>query len=994
MAIDYSSRDAVSQILGNNSLTNVSTPLSTPTEIDYSSRDAVKNILTRQEPEQPGQFADRSLAMEPLTSTIAGVTDLVELYARTYQGSDIPGTVEGQVDPLNQFANWLIENKDRFEKTHPYIYAPVKDESAPRRWLRAGVRAIPLSLGASVPSAIVGSAIGGPVGAVVGYAGGGATIFGLAKYNQFLRDVQKYNEENPDKAIPAEIYQNNAIKVAISEGALEGLNDLIEAATFKVGGLLTKPMKSTIKDILGQGLKENTKAYVKGQAVLQPSEMATEAAQEFNENAIRLDLGMDAQNPADAALSVLGPTFVSTLIMGAGAHTLNVRQNSKIAKALENPETDFDARFDAMRVMYNELKKQDKVNGTNFAETWGKVAQYKLLNKEGINITEALSEIKPVEAILKDKAVTEQLNTDVAKFDERGKEKIVEDVPLEQPVNDKTIVPTGHTLETRKIIYDTLINKGFGEERANELASRIMGAKEAPVTPATKLVNTGILDELGNNIQKEVPLDSTNESIKLTPGESILSNLPEGLRNQFVYKHSGGLFSGPGNVKAILKKQGLSKEYGPLLIAPGEWVGAPLPIINMIKTMKGVTGKITPQVITPVNTKSTERTEIPEAEYNKVQRDDLSNKGIPFTNKISAQRAIIRQQKQFNAPEDFYEIVKIGDKQFVARPKKLVKAPVKIETARDIINRRNPEYLEAVKVSDQDGIKKLDEIIQNLKDEGHEHTPAYKQTVQRREIINRRMVREEKRRAKDKGKNKGRVATEKQDIGAQSQQTRPEQVGGRKEGETGTEVQGQGKKKNVVAFVNPKQFVTELYSFAQGLFNGKSTQEDYNTLLDKYNFTDDAFISTDDSLMDAGYTSNWYVDPNKVYKLLVSTFKVKPDIARSLIDQYNWVPDVNKELNEIDEVRKDIRKKESGLTIVQGQGKAKQAVENLKAKVKEKEEQVKEKNLKDRLTARWVTARLKLGENVSDETVAKFKTVALRWSRNLRMVNGKNMTRV
>jgi hypothetical protein len=101
-----------------------------------------------------------------------------------------------------------------------------------------------------VPSAIVGSAIGGPVGAVVGYAGGGATIFGLAKYNQFLRDVQKYNEENPDKAIPAEIYQNNAIKVAISEGALEGLNDLIEAATFKVQRskiYLVRDLKKTLK---------------------------------------------------------------------------------------------------------------------------------------------------------------------------------------------------------------------------------------------------------------------------------------------------------------------------------------------------------------------------------------------------------------------------------------------------------------------------------------------------------------------------------------------------------------------------------------------------------------------------------------------------------------------------------------------------------------------------------------------------------------------------
>jgi hypothetical protein len=835
------------------------------TEIDYTDHDSISQLASQiLVPEQPPTPVERNPLMDIPTAAIAGVTDLAEIYARAYQGGDIPGseteTIEGQRDPLNQFANWLIQNKDTFEKKHPYIYAPTKDEGTVRKWFREGARSVIPSLGASVPSAIAGGLVGGLPGAIIGYAGGGATIFGLAEYNRFLQDVQKYNAENPDKAIPPEVYMDEAFKSAVLEGGLEGINDLIEAGTFGVGRLITKPMKSTIKEILGQGLKEGTKTFLKGQAVLQPSEMLTEAAQNYSETALRNELGVDNTDPKDAALAALGPTFFSTLIMGGGAHAYNIRQNSKIAKALTDPETEFDARFDAMRTIYKELQKQDKVNNTSFANTWGKVAQYKLLNNEAININEALSEVKPLETILKDKAVTNQLNEDVAKFDERGKPKVevpelIPQVEIDRQANAKTIVPTGHTLETRQVIYDSLINKGFSEERANELASKIMGAKEAPVTPVTKLVNTEILDEFGKNIQKEVPLDSTNETIKLTPGESILSNLPEGLRNQFVYKKSGGLFTAAGNVKAILKKQGLSKEYGPLLVAPGEWIGAPLSVINMIETMKGVTGKTIPQIITPVNTKSTERTEIPEADYNKVQPDDLSNKGIPFTNKISAQRAIIRQQKQFNAPEDFYEIVNIGEKQYVARPKKLVKSPVKVETARDIVNRRNQEYLDAVKVSDQDGISKLDEIIQNLKDEGHENTPAYKQTVQRRDIITRRIAREEKRRIKEnENKDKKRLATEKQDNRKKLEQTKSLEGASRKEGETST--------------------------------------------------------------------------------------------------------------------------------VVQEQSKAKQAVENLKAKVKEKEEQVQEKSIKDRLTARLITARLKLGENVSDETVAKFKTVAIRWSRN------------
>lgn len=746
-------------------------------------RDRISSLEAPTElPEQ--QFADRNALMEVPMAVTAGVTDLAEQFARAYQGSDIPGseTQIAEPDVLGHFANWIIQNKPKFEKSHPYIYAPVKDESTVRGWVRQGIRAVPPSVGASIPGAIAGSMVApGPgtiTGAVAGYAIGGGTIFGMAEYNKFIHDVQEFNRKNPDKAIPKDIYLDEALKAGVVQGGLEFVNDAIEAGTFGVGKLITTPMKTTIKEILNQGWKKGATQYLKRQAILQPSEVSTEMSQSYMETKLRNDIGLDPQDPIESAFAAIGPTVVSTLVIGAGFQALDTHQRNKVAKALTDPEVDFDHRFSAAKIVYDQLKTEDKKNGTNFANTWGEVAQYKIINNQPILLDEDLTTIKNLETRLGDESKQAGLETDVAKFEQRGVPVVkVENIPTSElpPANQTPIIPTGHTLATRDFIFKNFLKQGFSEDRANELSSKIMGIRGAEANVITE--QSPILDESGKNIEKIIPQESTSETINLSPGQNILSKIPETLLKHLVFTSKGKLFSTPGSVKAYLKRQGISDKYAPLQLSKDEYVGAPKVLVSMTHQMKELTGKETPVLTRPTILKQPD-TEIQPEKYSQVHEDDLTYKGKPFTNKVSAMRAITRHQKEFNVSMETHVPVQIGEKQWVGRRKQLAKPEVKQESARSIINRRNSEYLEATRISMRDGLSKLDEIIENLKEEGHEGGTVFKQLIKRREMIERNIKKQEAAATlkeevkKDEGTNKQGMAIKVKELREKLEQTR------------------------------------------------------------------------------------------------------------------------------------------------------------------------------------------------------------------------------
>jgi hypothetical protein len=749
-----------------------------------------------QEQRPPEEGVDKTLFEKAVTPWVAGPTDLIDQFARAYRLGNIPETEAEQNSPsyLGKFANWLIVNQEQFEKDHPEIYQKAIDETEVGRWYREGARSVIPSLGASLPGAAVGAWMGGPVGAIAGYALSGGTIFGLAQYDQVVDDVVKWNEAHvnqPELQIPKDVYRSEAFKQAIVEGGFEAANDLIESKVFGLGSALKGPVKETLRSILQQGWKGGSKNFLLAQAKAQPAEILTEMAQQGYQAHSNKEMGITSDDPWDVAVDAIGPTAMSTLMLGLGFHSYNARQRSKILKNITDPEVDFDKRFDAMRTVYAELKKMDADNGTNLAEKWGQVAQQKLLDGEAIDIDESIPTMKTLDERLAEKeqaaaaqAKQDELDADVAKFEERGKprEEKEEEVPLteqEKMDNDKQVRQT-MGFETRDLIYNKLLEKGFDQERAYELAARIMGSKEpTPVKPPTE--PSTILDERGEPIQKTRPQDSTSGASNLSLGERLIQNLPDNLKNQLVLSAKGGFFSSPGAAKATLKKQGLSDTYSPFAIGEGMWVGAPTKLAQMSQDFLNITsGKTAPRLYVPDNLKETPVQETVETPTNvNIFPTDLTNKGKPFTNKISAIRAIARTMKEMKIDEPLLEPVQIAQGQWVARQKKNITKATTFESAAEYVTRRNPEYLEASKESSSAGLAKLDEIIKDMVEQGHENTRPHKGLVRRREMLVNAIARETQeqktKEKKDDSENKERVSVEKQDNGEKPEQTEPEQ---------------------------------------------------------------------------------------------------------------------------------------------------------------------------------------------------------------------------
>jgi len=761
---------------------NVSTDLTSTDQTDlYGLSTAV---------EQPQQLQQstgiaRSPFMDALLVPVVGATNLVGTlaaarlaYGGHAGGENLDEKHFGDTeDYVGQFANWLVVNKEKLEKKYPYVYGPAKDESYLRGQVREGAEMIVPSLGSGLPGAIagaaVGSAVGMPVaGAIIGFAGGGGTIFGLAQYDQVVRDVLKHNAENPENPIPADVYKNEAFKQALIEGGFEAASNVIEGVTFGLGKLATQPVKESIRSILKQGWKGGAKNYLVAQAKAQPAEVATEMTQNYLQTQSNIDMGLpQSQTPWQAAVDSIIPTITSVAITGGLFHGVDVKKRANIIKALENPETDFDTRFDAMRTIYTELQKTDKVNNTNVAQKWGEIAQYKLLEGEPIELDKKFTDMKPLEGVLADQEVAKQNDIDTNKFMERGQPKVdqPEVIPEgeQKPADDKVVRQT-MGLELRQQLFDKFIEKGFSEEKANDMASFIMGAKD-PGAQTPNIQPSVILDKSGNPIEKEAPQDSTSDTIKLTPGKSIIQNIPENLKNQLVFTSKGELFSNKGSVKAILKKQGLSETHAPMELAQNEWVGAPIAMTQMSQNLGQVVAgnRRQPLIITGQGKQEQRPTQTPVQQavpvaptYENSNTDDLTNKGKPFTNKVSAMRAIQKNYKEMKheGTEEKYVPVQLGEKQWVARRKELVPAQPKVESAQEYVNRRNTEYLAAK--TPTEGLSVLDSIISDLEEQGHEKTKIYQRTVSRRSAVAKTIEREKRKEQKIKEQNETKPVTE------------------------------------------------------------------------------------------------------------------------------------------------------------------------------------------------------------------------------------------
>jgi hypothetical protein len=641
-------------------LLNSNTSLFAPSPeagLDYNADQLIK-------PQPPSRHPDRGLTMDVLTAPVAGLADLFEIWARGARTGNVEPSEQG---PVDQFADWVIKHKEELEKSYPYVFAESKasTEGGFRNWIYQGVRSAVPSVGAGIPGLVAGSAVGGLPGAVLGFAASGGTAFGFAEYDRFAEDIKKYNDAHPLTPIPDLVWKDQAVKSAFMEGGLEFASDAIEALMFKFGRLATEPMKENVRSILKKGWKQGAKDFAKAQAVVQPTEVGTEMAQNYLETQFRQEAGLPQEmDPWDAAVASIGPSVVTSLIIGSGAHLLDVRQRGKVMKALVDPSVDVDVRFEAAKAVAQEIEKFDKANDTQLAPKWGEVALARIANGEAIPVDENVLQMQDVSGYFAGKERAANLEKDVAKFNERG-EPVKEDVPEpeERPEDDKQVLQL-YGFTTFEYLKKSFLDKGFDENRATELAKMVMGAKSELKAPETTFERSDLLDEKGQNILKEVPKGSTRASILGTPDGKPVEKIPLQLQAQAVLTKKGEVFSSRGAVLAGLKLNKLAETHVPFQLGERQWVGLPKATVDMLKTTTQLS-RISPTLATPQAQQEQVAKLTPTRQPGILQPTDLLTKhGVPFT---SRKMVVLNIKKQ--GVEGRYVPVKVGDKQWVGRRK-------------------------------------------------------------------------------------------------------------------------------------------------------------------------------------------------------------------------------------------------------------------------------------------------------------------------------------
>lgn len=644
--------------------------ISSPVQnVEETPIDAVMKQLTASEKNKP---VDKNIAMEPITGVVGGFADIAEMAAQAVRLGNVDPEDQGPGDAI---ASWIINNKQALEKEYPYLFTVALEKDSPiknevRKALHYGVRSAIQSGATMVPGAVLGST-GGPIGTILGAAVSGGTIFGLAEYDRFAQDIYEYNKKHPDEAIPDDVWKAYATASAIQEGGLEFLSDAVLAKMFRWGdaGL---PFKGTVRSILEQGgFKAGAKNFLKAYTASAAAEVSTEMAQSALETGLRSEAGLpQEQTPWQSAVDAIGPTLVSTLILGAGSHAMSARQRGHIVDALVDPTVDPVVRFDAAHAVYSELQKFDKANSTSLADKWGNVALYRIANNEAIDIDADVAQAKGIMEIAADKEKESQLNTDLEKFEQRQQPT---ETPVEEekkPEDDKAVRQL-YGYETFNYLKQSFLNKGMDDGRATELAKTIMGAKEDIKAPETITKKSILLDKSGKPIETEVPVDSivstSGANVKESDRNTILQ-LPEMLRQFAIQSKSNKPFSSKGGVTAFLKT-GKIAGHQPFQIGEKSWIALPNHIVSLIKTAKITTQNVNQPpgfIFTPnglkVAKKRAATEQVDMGTFKDILRDDdiLAKNGQPFFSPASALANLKSREKTFKGISTRYAIVPIG----------------------------------------------------------------------------------------------------------------------------------------------------------------------------------------------------------------------------------------------------------------------------------------------------------------------------------------------
>lgn len=270
---------------------------------------------TRQQPEpesKPGIFG---AGRDVLNALAAGSLDLAQMGARSVRAFDPPGGT----DVVRDITTPIIEKTEELAGDFgPSKEAAEGGAASPRRAIYEGVRSMVPSVGGGLVGSI---ASGNPI---TGFALGAGGLFAASEYDRFIDEGMKQGKA-----------YSELMPYALASGAVEGggeaLADVIGAKFLGIG---KEPFKATVKAMLHKPITEIAKGMLKQM----PVEIGTEMGQESGEAWLRNKAGVGDDDPLNQALSVIGPTMVMTLLMGAGGSLYDARRRASIENSLVNPE--------------------------------------------------------------------------------------------------------------------------------------------------------------------------------------------------------------------------------------------------------------------------------------------------------------------------------------------------------------------------------------------------------------------------------------------------------------------------------------------------------------------------------------------------------------------------------------------------------------------------------------------------------------------------------
>ena len=308
--------------------------------------------FNKTQPEPAGGINRKGFLRQTTEAVAGGVSDAAEMWMRAIRTVD----PEGGNDTIRDFATSGIDAIRNFVSRHPSLAPDANVQEGVKRWWIEGVRSFVPSLSAAIPGVVGGAIVGGPVGAVVGSTFGGA-IFGLAEHDRFKEEVEDFITDNElsteDAAKLREQGASQAIYSAVTEGGLEGAANALEILSLglfrpvrrTLTGVVKRPIKELFKKSAGQIAKEAAIRLPRTAAI----EVGTEVTQEALETKFRRDIGLTDLSSIDAAMSVIGPSLVTTLLFMGAAGGANSFQRYSIRKSLENVKANPNKRKQAVR---------------------------------------------------------------------------------------------------------------------------------------------------------------------------------------------------------------------------------------------------------------------------------------------------------------------------------------------------------------------------------------------------------------------------------------------------------------------------------------------------------------------------------------------------------------------------------------------------------------------------------------------------------------------